>query len=51
MTTFEIGSQTAKGGFVNEKDICAKVNNWENDKEAQQWLNIMGYQQICFSLK
>jgi hypothetical protein len=43
MTTFELGSQTAKGGFANEKDICAKFNNWRNDKEAQQWLKIMGY--------
>jgi hypothetical protein len=27
MTTFEIGSATAKGGFANEKDICKKFNN------------------------
>lgn len=43
MTTFEIGSQTAKGGFANEKDICVKFNNWREDKEAQIWLKIMGY--------
>jgi len=43
MTTFELGSQTAKGGFANEKDICRKFNNWRNDKESQQWLKIMGY--------
>lgn len=43
MTTFELGSQTAKGGFANEKAICNKFNNWENDNEAQQWLKIMGY--------
>ncbi len=43
MTTFEIGSTTAKGGFTNEKDICRKFNNWEKDKEAQIWLKIMGY--------
>ncbi|MFZ6017116.1 MAG: hypothetical protein ACOYU0_05825 [Nitrospirota bacterium] len=43
MTTFELGSQTAKGGFANEKIICKKFNNWKNDSEAQQWLKIMGY--------
>lgn len=43
MTTFELGSQTAKGGFANEKIICGKFNNWKKDKEAQQWLKIMGY--------
>lgn len=43
MTTFEIGSTTAKGGFMNEKAICVKFNNWEKDQEAQMWLKIMGY--------
>lgn len=43
MTTFEIGSATAKGGFANEKAICNKFNNWKDDKEAQIWLKIMGY--------
>ncbi len=43
MTTFEIGSTTAKGGFANERDICKKFNNWKNDIEAQMWLKIMGY--------
>ncbi len=43
MTTFEIGSTTAKGGFANEKTICAKFNNWRKDNEAQIWLKIMGY--------
>lgn len=43
MATFELGSQTAKGGFANEKVICKKFNNWKNDNEAQQWLKIMGY--------
>ncbi len=43
MTTFAIGSQTAKGGFINEKAICKKINNWKNDNEAKQWLKIMGY--------
>lgn len=43
MTTFEIGSITAKGGFANEKGICKKFNDWEKDNEAQTWLKIMGY--------
>ena len=43
MTTFEIGATTAKGGFANEKAICRKFNNWRKDKEAQNWLRIMGY--------
>ncbi|MBI5188305.1 MAG: hypothetical protein HZA07_04450, partial [Nitrospirae bacterium] len=43
MTTFELGSQTAKGGFANEKAICNKFNNWKKDNEAQRWFKIMGY--------
>ncbi|MCF8297178.1 MAG: hypothetical protein K9J13_06505 [Saprospiraceae bacterium] len=39
----KLGSETAKKGFKNEKDIVFKFNNWENDGEAQTWLNIMGY--------
>ncbi len=39
----ELGSKTAKGGFANEKVICKKFNAWETDKEAQEWLEIMGY--------
>lgn len=39
----ELGSKTAKGGFANEKSICKKFNSWQNDKEAQEWLKIMGY--------
>jgi hypothetical protein len=42
-TPAELGSQTAKGGFANEREICNKFNNWKNDKEAQRWLKIMGY--------
>ncbi|MFN3466724.1 MAG: type II restriction endonuclease [Candidatus Brocadiales bacterium] len=43
MTTFEVGSTTAKGGFANERAICQKFNNWRSDTEAQLWLKIMGY--------
>lgn len=40
ITTFEIGSTTAKGGFANEKVICNKFNDWRKDIEAQMWLKI-----------
>ena len=43
MTSFELGSSTAKGGFANEKAICRKFNNWREDEEARLWLKIMGY--------
>lgn len=38
------GSQIAKNGFKNEKDIVEKFNNWEKDEEAQKWLKIMKYE-------
>lgn len=38
-----LGSQTAKNGFKNEEDICAKFNHWQSDEIAQKWLVIMGY--------
>ena len=37
------GSQIARDGFQNEKDVVRKFNNWETDKDAQEWLKIMGY--------
>lgn len=43
MNNAELGSKTAKGGFANEKAICRKFNSWKKDKEAQEWLKIMGY--------
>jgi hypothetical protein len=39
----KIGSQTAKDGFANEKDIADKFNDWKIDKEAMLWLQIMQY--------
>lgn len=39
----KLGSRTAKRGFKNEKDIVRKFNNWQNDEDAQEWLEIMGY--------
>lgn len=43
MTLVQKGSQTAKEGFKNEKNICEKFNNWKYDNEAKQWLLIMQY--------
>lgn len=43
MDLVQKGSQTAKNGFKNEQDICDKLNNWQLDKEARQWLEIMQY--------
>jgi hypothetical protein len=43
MNKREIGSLTAKGGFINEANICKKFLNYKNDQEAQTWLSIMGY--------
>lgn len=38
-----LGSRTAKGGFANEKAVCKKFDNWQNDIDAKLWLEIMGY--------
>jgi len=38
-----LGSETAKGGFRNEQDVVNKFNNWTKDKDAQAWLETMGY--------
>jgi len=37
------GSQTAKNGFKNEKEVADKFNHWKTDKEARKWLAIMQY--------
>lgn len=39
----EKGSEIARGGFQNERDVSIKFNNWKTDKDAQEWLKIMGY--------
>ena len=39
----KLGSQTAKKGFQNEKDIADKFNNWLTDTEARLWLELMEY--------
>ena len=38
-----LGSQTAKNGFANEREIADKFNNWKYDEESKKWLTIMGY--------
>ena len=39
----KLGSETAKGGFRNEKDVIGRFNNWTKDEVAQKWLKAMGY--------
>ena len=39
----KLGSETAKGGFRNEKDVIVRFNNWTKDEVAQKWLKAMGY--------
>lgn len=39
----KLGSQTAKGGFRNEKDVIDRFNNWEKNEVAQAWLKAMSY--------
>lgn len=39
----EKGSKIAKDGFQNETVIRNKFNNWQNDKEAKVWLDILGF--------
>ena len=43
MNKQDIGSMTAKGGFINEADICDKFIDYRNDTDAKSWLEIMGY--------
>lgn len=37
------GSEIAKGGFRNEQEVVDKFNNWQNDTDAQSWLQQMMY--------
>ena len=37
------GSLTARNGFLNEREIADKFNNWGSDDDAKQWLQIMNY--------
>lgn len=39
----KLGSATARGGFRNEDVVVDKFNDWKTDKDAQEWLSIMGY--------
>ncbi|MFH1671163.1 MAG: type II restriction endonuclease [Candidatus Portnoybacteria bacterium] len=41
--SIKFGSDTAKAGFKNEKDVILRFNNWEKDKIAKKWLEVMGY--------
>lgn len=37
------GSDVAIGGSRNETDIRNKFKDWQNDSDAQSWLNTLGY--------
>lgn len=37
------GSETAKQGFITEKNVADKFNNWNIDIDAQEWLKAMQY--------
>lgn len=39
----QIGSRTAREGFLNETQIRDKFNAWREDLDAQSWLVAMGY--------
>ncbi len=39
----ELGSKTAKDGFINETEIAGKLNNWRLDEDAKIWLVAMNY--------
>ena len=39
----KLGSDTAKGGFNNEKDVVEMFNSWKKNVFAQQWLKKLGY--------
>lgn len=43
MKTSSEGSITAKQGFKNEDYVVSKFNNWLQDNDAKQWLQIMNY--------
>lgn len=43
MNLVELGSKTAKNGFKNEYDVIDIFNDWKNNKIAQDWLIIIGY--------
>ena len=37
MDLVKLGSQTAKNGFKNEKDIAEKFNQWKKDYGCLLW--------------
>ena len=39
----KLGSDTAKGGFNNEKYVVEMFNSWKKNVFAQQWLKKLGY--------
>lgn len=43
MDLVKLGSETAKAGFQNEKDVIDTFNNWNNSQLAKEWLIAMNY--------
>ena len=43
----KLGSETAKGGFRNERRIATEFNNYNESSLAQRWLRKMGYKIDC----
>ena len=39
----QLGSRTAREGFINETQIRDKFNSWREDADARAWLTKMGY--------
>lgn len=39
----ERGSQIAKEGFRNENDVREKLNKWQDDNDAREWLRSLGH--------
>jgi hypothetical protein len=40
----QLGSDTAKQGFQNERDVILRFNQWSADDTAKDWLSRLGHQ-------
>lgn len=43
MDKVELGSKTAKNGFLNEDFVIGEFNNWKESEFAPLWLKSMNY--------
>jgi hypothetical protein len=39
----QLGSNTAKQGFQNERDVVLRFNQWSADDTAKSWLGLLGH--------